>query len=49
MQFRCADLIGVLDKKVVRLIWTGSGRFPSGFPPRLRRRHFGHRRGEAGL
>jgi hypothetical protein len=35
--------------ELVRLICTGSGRFPSGFPPRLRRHRFGYRLVEAGL
>ena len=35
--------------EVVRLICTGSGRFLSGFPPWLRRHHFGHRLVEVGL
>ena len=35
--------------EAVRFVRTGSGRFPSGFPPRLRRRGFGQRLVDAGL
>ena len=35
--------------EVARLIGTGSERFISGFPPRLRRHRFGHRLVEVGL